>query len=66
MQNKTRHYRSYLLRIWFVENERPPSWRASLEDPHTGEHVTFTSLSRLFSFLEDQCSSKAEDTKRLS
>ncbi len=51
-------YHSYLLRLWQVGSDVPAgqAWRASLENPHTGEILNFTSLERLFEFLEDQCS----------
>ncbi len=53
-------YHSYLLRLWQVGTEDTPGqvWRASLENPHTGEVLNFTSLGRLFEFLVDQCSSE--------
>jgi hypothetical protein len=31
-------------------------WRASLENPHTGERLGFSNLERLFAFLIDQTS----------
>ncbi len=44
-------YRAYLLRVW-----RTPEawWRASLEDPHTGERRAFATLAQLVAFLEDE------------
>ena len=50
-------YRSYLLRLWQVGKDLTPgeAWRASLENPHTGEILKFSSLERLFEFLADQC-----------
>ncbi len=50
-------YLSYLLRLWQAGKGLPPEqvWRASLENPHTGEILNFTSLQRLFEFLTDQC-----------
>ena len=43
-------YRAFLLRIW--QTEEAASWRASLEDPHTGRTRGFASLEALFSYLE--------------
>jgi hypothetical protein len=45
---------SYLLRLWPAEHEGQTVWRASLENPHTGEQLGFATLERLFAFLEDQ------------
>lgn len=47
-------YRSYLLRLWPATEQGQTVWRASLENPHTGERLGFASLERLFAFLEDQ------------
>jgi hypothetical protein len=47
-------YRSYLLRLWLVTGAGQGTWRASLENPQTGERLGFASLARLFAFLEDQ------------
>jgi hypothetical protein len=56
MTSKQSAYCAYLLRLWLVESNQAPVWCASLENPHTGERLNFTSLARLFAFLEDQCS----------
>jgi hypothetical protein len=48
------HYRSYLLRLWSSGSKAGRGWRASLEDPQTGERLGFASLERLFAFLQDQ------------
>lgn len=45
----SRDYRAFLLRLW-REGEGLP-WRATLEDPHTGERFNFATLERLFEFL---------------
>jgi hypothetical protein len=47
-------YKAYLLRLWRVRTESKLVWRASLEDPHTGERTGFASLDGLFSFLQKQ------------
>jgi hypothetical protein len=53
-------YHSYLLRIWQTGGEMAArtAWRASLENPHTGEVLNFTSLEHLFEFLADQCNAE--------
>ena len=47
-------YISYLLRLWKVEGGEGGGWRASIEDPHTGEQRGFASLEALFAFLREQ------------
>jgi hypothetical protein len=44
-----------------VQENRQIAWRALLENPQTGERMGFTSLERLFSFLEDQATALAEE-----
>ena len=52
MKIQSRLYISYLLRMWQVEEASRLVWRASLENPRTGEILYFASLPRLFQFLE--------------
>jgi hypothetical protein len=47
-------YTSYLLRLWLAGDSDPPQWRASLEDPFTGERKGFASLEALFNYLNPQ------------
>ena len=51
-------YVSYLLRMWSTEQGEATCWRASLEDPHTGERFGFASLEELFSFLTEKVEGK--------
>lgn len=46
-------YHAYLLRLWRVEAQRTgaATWRASLEDPHTGLRLGFATLEQLFAYL---------------
>jgi hypothetical protein len=46
-------YLSYMLRLWRAGIEQP-AWRASLENPHTGELKSFTDIESVFSFLRQQ------------
>ena len=63
---ETPRYISYLLRLW-RENDDAQSrgrakiagWRASLENPHTGERRGFASLTELFEFLRRQAATKS-------
>ncbi len=56
-------YRSYLLRLWRVETPGL-CWRASLEDPHTGERIGFASLEQLFAFLMEQVEGESKGVKK--
>ncbi len=60
MLDKQQRYLSYLLRLWRSDADEQSIWRASLENPHTGERHNFASLERLFAFLEDQIADRPE------
>ena len=47
-------YRSFLLRLWRVEDGGSTVWRASLQDVETGERRGFASPEELIAFLLDQ------------
>jgi hypothetical protein len=47
-------YVSFILRMWHAKNGEEQTWRASLEDPRTGERVGFGSLDALFDHLRGQ------------
>jgi hypothetical protein len=64
MMSKQKHYQSYLLRLWLTANEKGSVWRASLENRHTGERLTFATLERLSAFLEDQCTQDPDRDER--
>ena len=42
-------YLAFLIRMW--KDHGASSWRASLENPHTGERASFAELSSLFEYL---------------
>ena len=54
MSEKPRRYLSYLVRLWQASSGGELVWRASLEDPHTGERRGFACLEALFAFLRQQ------------
>ena len=54
MAKARRRYIAYLLRLWPERQAGVDVWRASLEDPHTGQRHGFADLERLFSFLKGQ------------
>src|SRR5438128_2043874 len=45
-------YMTYLLRLWRTEETEP--WRASLNDPHSGDKHNFASLDQMIDFLRAQ------------
>jgi hypothetical protein len=54
-------YQAYLLRLWRVQYKRKWEWRASLENPHTGERQVFGGLPQLFAFLSERCEGRVPD-----
>jgi len=54
MANERRRYIAYLLRLWRPDNDDRLTWRASLEDPHSGERKGFADLESMFLFLKEQ------------
>ncbi len=51
---RSEQYLSYLLRLWQSGKDDATIWRASLENPITGERKGFANLQDLFAFLEAQ------------
>ena len=47
-------YVSYLLRLWRVKEGDKDVWRASLQDPQSGERISFATVEALFAFLQEQ------------
>lgn len=51
-------YLAYLIRLW---KDRPTSpWRASIENPHTGERASFAELPSLFQYLEQRTAESSD------
>ena len=48
-----RDYLAYLLRIWHIKGEGELGWRASLEDPHSGEMLGFPNIEALIDYLHE-------------
>ena len=46
-------YFAWLLRIW-QSGEQEAVWRASLEDPHTGERIGFANLPGLWAYVKQR------------
>jgi hypothetical protein len=56
-------YFSYLLRLWLAGDGDPPQWRASLENPRTGEQRGFADLQSLHAFLREQTENRVPPKK---
>mgnify|MGYP003702702521 CR=1 FL=1 len=54
MSEEGQRYISYLLRLWQTESDEGLVWRASLENPQSGERLGFISLAELCAYLELQ------------
>ena len=51
-------YLSYMLRLWQAGSRDGKSvWRASLENPHTGERLAFGGVEALVAFLAEKTDS---------
>ena len=61
MNREQGSYLSYVLRLWKTKSEHEGIWRASLQDPHTGERKGFANLKDLFTFLEQETGHRAGD-----
>ena len=61
MSNPLRRPISYLLRLWPAREDGQRVWRASLEDPHTGQRLGFATMDRLANFLCDQTTDLWDD-----
>jgi hypothetical protein len=51
MTPEEKGYRSFLLRMWCVKQNHQIAWRASLQDPRTGEQVFFYTREALDKYL---------------
>jgi hypothetical protein len=56
-------YVSYLLRLWREQGSASTGWRASLQDPHSGERVGFASLEDLFGHLRRETADEAHGSR---
>jgi hypothetical protein len=54
-------YLSFLLRLWRINQNGCEIWRASLENPRTGERRGFVSLEALIMFLLQKTQDGEED-----
>jgi hypothetical protein len=64
MDHHDEKYLSYMLRLWQAVSEAGSSWRASLEDPRTGQRTGFADLGDLFGYLSEQTRERGEDPGR--
>jgi hypothetical protein len=66
MMTRPRRYLAFMLRLWQTGSDGGPTWRASLESPHTGKRHSFASLDLLFAFLtectlDSECRAQPQD-----
>ncbi|MCL4489180.1 MAG: hypothetical protein M1570_13770 [Chloroflexi bacterium] len=54
MAKQPHPYWAFMLRLWQVRSGSAVAWRASLEDPHTGERKGFADLESLLAFLQER------------
>jgi len=54
MRASDQDYISCLVRLWRVREGEKDVWRASLQDPQSGERISFVTVEALFAFLRDQ------------
>ena len=66
MTTQEPRYLAYMLRLWQVRDNEEMLWRASLEDPHTGERRGFASLEMLCAFLQEQTRDDENQTSQVS
>ena len=58
MSGEKRQYLAYMLRLWQAgSRDGQPVWRASLENPHTGERQAFGDVDALYAFLAEKTNS---------
>lgn len=56
----TSPYFSYLLRIWQAPDLQNARWQASLEDPHTHQVLSFSSIEQLAAYLREKTREEKE------
>ncbi len=59
-----KHYAAYLVRLWKEKGTEHDQWRASVEDPRTGERRGFANIEDLFAFLRERTASSGDATGR--
>lgn len=66
METEKATYRSFLLRLWQVEQNGDWIWRCSLEETGTNWHRKFVTLEALFGYLkaETDAPSLAQEENR--
>lgn len=64
--NASPNYMAYLLRLWLAGDGDQPEWRASLEDPGTGEVRGFSDLEEMVSYLREVANGGQKDGTRMN
>lgn len=55
-------YRAFLVRLW---QESENNWRATLEDPHTGQRRAFADVDTLLAYIRAQVGPEAAVEKEM-
>jgi hypothetical protein len=64
MSRERADYTSFLLRLWRTPGIAP-IWSASLENPGTGERLSFPDLESLFAFLVAHTAALAQHPRKI-
>ena len=59
-------YHAYLLRLWRAQQDQQVVWRASLDDPRTGERRGFASFDQLVDYLQETLEERPKDEEAQS
>lgn len=59
MKTQPTRYLAYMLRLIPIQRDGAWTWRAFLENAHTGERLGFASVEMLFAFLLERFGEKA-------
>ena len=66
MDSEKTNYRSYLLRLWWVEEGDKTVLRILVEDPTTGRRTGFSSLEDLVAFISKEVDLEEHSQKKSS
>ena len=66
MDSEKTNYRSYLLRLWWVEEADTTALRILVEDSMTGKRTGFSSMKELIAFLSMEVNLEEYNQKKSS
>ena len=59
MSAASSHQLVYAVRLWFSGPEDQPVWRATVQNPITGERHIFADLQEFFAFIQESTQASA-------